>query len=394
MYGSGENKAGVANLHKTKERYNASIGKATNEIFAQFLIRIYCEISTCLIANFSTLKNLQSSNFTDFRKIFRAKLEKSFLVPADSFDNVKGQFPIGFFIWNTSKKELFEQIKADIFNRNGILAGQKNIFNYDNTKGLIGKWLIGFQDKKNMPIGMINSGRNDFQNQNLVFIQNEISAASHALTVNITSKNLIIVSTYFAVRKCIEADWLNDRDQFLYPNEGWQTDEEFQNDCLVYTLFNNNIQSKYGVNHWIPFTEYEVAARDKFDSNFMTDFIEGKTALDNIVAEPLLFYGKDYGSGGYAYQKKTKREFSKTANNVFKVGRELWKYYHAQPKCNVNASLYDIREYFQGRDDKGKMNNKSNDETYNELIGNLRSVLKTLAKKIEPKVYEYVFLRR
>jgi hypothetical protein len=39
------------------------------------------------------------------------------------------------------------------------------------------------------------------------------------------------------------------------------------------------------------------------------------------------------------------------------------------------------------------MNNKSEDETYNELIGNLREALKELAKKIESKVYEYGFLR-
>jgi hypothetical protein len=40
------------------------------------------------------------------------------------------------------------------------------------------------------------------------------------------------------------------------------------------------------------------------------------------------------------------------------------------------------------------MNNKSDNETYNELIGNLRVALKVLAKKIEPKVFEYGFLRR
>jgi hypothetical protein len=39
------------------------------------------------------------------------------------------------------------------------------------------------------------------------------------------------------------------------------------------------------------------------------------------------------------------------------------------------------------------MNAKSEDATYNELIANLRSALKTLAKKIEPKVYEYGFLK-
>ena len=53
---------------------------------------------------------------------------------------------------------------------------------------------------------------------------------------------------------------------------------------------------------------------------------------------------------------------------------------------NPNASLYDIREHFQGRNEAGRMNSKSDDETYMRLIQDLRSKLKTLAKKIEPKV--------
>jgi hypothetical protein len=59
----------------------------------------------------------------------------------------------------------------------------------------------------------------------------------------------------------------------------------------------------------------------------------------------------------------------------------------------VNASLYDIREHFQGRNASGKMNNKSEDAHYMQLIGDLRDKLKLLAKKIEPKVYEYGFLK-
>jgi hypothetical protein len=59
----------------------------------------------------------------------------------------------------------------------------------------------------------------------------------------------------------------------------------------------------------------------------------------------------------------------------------------------VNASLYDIREHFQGRNEKGKMNNTSTDQKYNELIENLRLALKILTQKIEPKVYEYEFLK-
>ncbi len=39
------------------------------------------------------------------------------------------------------------------------------------------------------------------------------------------------------------------------------------------------------------------------------------------------------------------------------------------------------------------MNNKSSDEKYNLLIGKLRENLKALATKIQPKVYEFRFLR-
>jgi|GEM_PF-2261377 len=59
----------------------------------------------------------------------------------------------------------------------------------------------------------------------------------------------------------------------------------------------------------------------------------------------------------------------------------------------IDASLYDIREYFQGRATSGRMNNKSENAEYNELISNLRAALKILAdEKIAPKVYEHGFL--
>ena len=42
--------------------------------------------------------------------------EKSFVVPGNTFDNVKGNFPIGFFMWNLSKKEnIKDSIKCDVF---------------------------------------------------------------------------------------------------------------------------------------------------------------------------------------------------------------------------------------------------------------------------------------
>jgi hypothetical protein len=210
----------------------------------------------------------------------------------------------------------------------------------------------------------------------------ERGKTGHYVKLEVGVSNLIKACIYFAVRKVITATWLNDRDQFLYPNKKWEKDIEFHNDCLAYALFSNNISSKYGVNHWIPFMEKEVDAKDKFESHFMMSFISGKEIQNGY--SNLFEFEKD--------KLCIKREFSKEATAVFDAGRELWKYYHKQPKCDVNAGLYDIRECFQGINENGKMNNKSTDETYNRLIGNLRTALRTLSKKIEPKVYDYGFL--
>ncbi len=84
---------------------------------------------------------MQSPNFIKFRDHFRAKLEKLFLVPGNTFDNVKGQFPIGFFIWNTEKDKRFIEYKADIYNQSGDFTGMKWVFSHDDVKGKLNDWI-------------------------------------------------------------------------------------------------------------------------------------------------------------------------------------------------------------------------------------------------------------
>ena len=378
--GTGNHKEETSNNNKTYEKYKNKIGKASNELFTQFLARIYAEIPNCKIANFSKLKNLQSSNFKNFRNFFRAKLEKIFLVPANTFDNVKGKFPIGFFIWNLEVTEVFKNIISDVHNKYGEFTREKSLNSPDDFK-LINIWIKSFKHfrENSSFIGKIGVARNDMQNKGLVNISHFADRG-----LNITKDTLIIDSLFFTAQVSIDATWINDRDQFLWPNDGWQTDIEFQNDCLAYALFHgqNRISSNQGTNHWIPFTEQEVDAKEKFDSHFMTDFINGKIKLNS---EADLFNDST--------EQATKREFSEEAQAVFDAGRELWTYYHAQKDINVNASLYDIREHFQGRNDKGRMNSTSDDKKYTEYITNLRYQLNILADKIKPKIYEYGFLK-
>ena len=194
----------------------------------------------------------------------------------------------------------------------------------------------------------------------------------------------------------MDADWLNDRDQFLAPNDGWKKDNIFQSDCLVFTLFHgqNRISSKDGPNHWIPFTAADVGASDNFKSTFMSDYLAGKIALPDGMDDDLFSAAKRKRTAA----KPKPLRLSSEAKAVMTAGRELWRYYHRQPKANPNASFYDIRLHFQGvrvtASGKEMMNSDSADATYTKLLAKLRTAQKALAKAIEPKVYEYGFLKR
>jgi len=387
------------NESNIQKKYSKHIGLAVRELYAQFIARVYAEIPSCLLAEFSTLKILQGAAFLDFREWFKAKLIDCFVVPANTFDNVKGFFPIGFKIWDLSVHETFNDIYADIFQANGNYSGRR-IFRVCGEETYFSKWVTANKAKNNYIGWFEGITRNDFQGQNKICILSDKSPSnSQPRGIYISHTNTKECLIAFAVRHCIEATWLNDRDQFLYPNDGWKTDYEFQLDCLAYTLFHgqNRISSEQGTNHWIPFTEQELDAPDNFKSHFMSDFIrdflKGKHTAPNDQPDLFATEATTAPSAGEI-------AFSVEAAEVMEAGKALWRYYlhHKDGEMygiapDINASFYDIRLYFQGKNDKGRMNSDSSDETYTALIKDLRNKQKTLAAKIAEKVYKYGFLK-
>ncbi len=388
--GTGGNKANVARNNHVINTFKKVLGMAANELYAQFLIRVHYEIPDATLAHFSKIKNLLAPNFNVFRKSFQPELKRIFLVPADTFDNVTGNFPIGFFIWRYSKDSVFNCITADVFGHHGEQMGTKTL-TAPVPNRLLMDWLKTLHDKSEKRIAYLRMLGSDIQNNNGVFITNTPSASDlkQRKTCDITINNLYGISVYFAVRHVIESTWVNDRDQYCYPSNEWINDVDFRTNCLVYTLFSgqNRINEQGETNHWIPFTEEEVGAKDAFKSHVISDYISGKnrpkieatlftTAVDNT--KPLVF--------------------TVEAQSVMDAGRELWRYYHSKEDSNPDASLYDIKLYFQGtkvtQSGKVQMKTDSDDELYSQLISTLRNKLKILATKIEPKVYELGFLKK
>ena len=380
--GEGRKEIGTSQI---KENYSKEMGYTKREVYIQFLTRIFYEISGCRVAEFSKLKSIQAPRFKEFRAFFTASLEKMFIVPANTFDNVRGKFPIGFKVWNLNKTEHLESFDADVYDENGNAIGQKTIRTYDDVN-FINDWVKTFRETPSESIATIIGVGSDFQNQRLVRFGEphmRVPASNHHW--QITKDNLIQSSIYFAVRKAIPATWMNDREQFLFPKGGWQDDALFHTDCLTYTLFNNGFRARFGINNWIPFSEQEVESREKFASNFMIDFIKGEISPSE---QTINLFSIQYK------HPHTPLNFSTEAIEVFDSGRDLWKYYQKQIGVNVDGSLYDIREHFQGRDEMGRMRNASADALYMDLIGVLRKKVKHLSKSIEEKIYVHGFLKK
>ena len=305
--GDAENKTGVA---KTKfasvamEKY----GKASNELFTQFLARIVQEIPNVTIAMFSTLKYVNAPNFEEFRKNISIKYLDGFIVHSKSFDGLKGDFPIGFLIWKTSKEytEFPAEISCEVLDKDAKPIGQKYFYNIPNDQYL-NVWIkrpkINSEDAiplsncitvspmskprvKNWSdnaIAYMCTGTNDLQNAaSYTFILSSVAGRGNGLFV--TPENLWKCAVLFTVQKIIPHTWINHNDQFLQPNS--ELSDEFKSDCLVWMLFNGkNLTAgadnlvwdnrEWSItNHFIPYTEDEVNAPDRFESDFMVRYIE------------------------------------------------------------------------------------------------------------------------
>ncbi|MFZ4439634.1 MAG: hypothetical protein ACOYOS_14500, partial [Syntrophales bacterium] len=174
--------------------------------------------------------------------------------------------------------------------------------------------------------------------------------------------------------RLIKPTWLNDRDQFLQPTV--PLSDEFKNDCLIWMLFNgsnltasaNDLEwngKKWSiVNHFIPYTEADLNAPDRFESDFMVQYLADKT-------------------------------LSPEADQVLLAGKALWRAYFA------NIDVRTVREELKlNRADVGWYQIRNALKSRTELIDNLAvdfknfgSAYSSLTGKLLPLVFEYGFLK-
>ncbi len=395
---AGENKSGVSKTRLATHAM-AAYGKASNELFTQFVARVAQEIPNATLAMFSTLKYINAPTLTTFRANWNAKYLGGFVVHNQAFDGLSGKFPIGFLVWKTAQhqKSQITEIQVEVLDKDAREIGSKTFFNLP-TNQFLSEWFV--RPKTNSvdvvplknavtpatatkdlrgtkwadgAIGYMLSGGNDLQHaeqQTVIFSSGYGSARGFF----ITDKNLWQVAVVFAMRRVVRPTWLNDRDQFLQPTE--PLTEEYKTDCLLWMLFNrcnrtasaNDLEwngKKWSiVNHFIPYTEEEVDAPDRFESDFMVQYLADKT-------------------------------LSAEATAVLDAGRTLWKAYFAHTDVRTVRDQYKLNRpdvgWYQIRNALAARNKSGDTAPVN--FTPFEAAYQSLTDKLRPQVFSLGFLR-
>ncbi|MDD3935934.1 hypothetical protein [Rhodoferax sp.] len=396
-----ESKSGVATTRVGNSMTH--YGYASRELFAQFLARIGIEMPTATIAMFSTMKYINAPNFEKFRQAWNAHYQGGFVVHNQAFDGMSGKFPIGFLIWkmdqNAANKTPITEISVDVLDKKAQAIGEKSFYNLPNSQ-LLSNW-IGRQKSNEVDalplinaitpttkttgvrrtkwadsaIGHMLCDSNDLQHaEQMTAVFSSVHSMGHAGGFFITPDNLLQAVSIFSVRKLIRPTWLNDRDQFLQPTE--PLTEEFKTDCLIWTLFNrgnltagaNDLEwngRKWSiVNHFIPFTEAEVGAPDRFESDFMVQYLRDKT-------------------------------LSGEAQAVLDTGRRLWRAYFSQTDVRTVRDEYKLNRpdvgWYQIRNALKARNASGNSLPVD--FSPFETAYQSLSDKLRPQVFTLGFLR-
>ncbi|MFM8606556.1 MAG: hypothetical protein ACKOBC_01170 [Hyphomicrobiales bacterium] len=371
-------------------------GYATRELFAQFIVRISSEIPNATVGIFSTLKYVNAFNFEEFRQNWNALFLDGFIVHSKAFDGLNGNFPIGFLVWQIDQvskiKTPITKISVDILDRNAVPQGIKNFHNLPRSSYL-NLWMPRLNtDSKTIPlrnavqpqdkhakvtswrkdaIGYFWCNGNDMQQANQTALLSSVFSSGNGFYV--TPENLWQAAIVFAVRRLIKPTWINDRDQFLQPSV--PLPDEFKSDCLIWMLFNGsnltagadglewNGRNWSLVNHFIPFTESEVNAPDRFESDFMVRYLADKS-------------------------------LSPEAQAVLNAGSMLWRAYFAETppfiirdelKLNrADVGWYQIRNALKRRNEMG--------DSAPVDFAEFESAYRDLGDKLRPLVFDYGFL--
>lgn len=269
MGSNSDHKEGVAKTLMNEYMVSEGWGKSSQNIYSQFFYRltklkenggkinigVFCKP---LYMTGDAYKNFREKFFNHFG------YEKGFLFQASNFSDVSTQWGINFSVLG-DKNGIINNFNHDLLELSGdgfIIekSGEKVLYNTNNnikanlwvksksngkTKTFTKKSYLNIGGKeKNIVLGsfseLIVHNNNCKSNKTQVYFMNKPSNNDNSQSISYD--NFYKGVSLFTARKSIKGDWINDKDEYLAPNEQHPNYEQFTYDSIVYSLFNNSSQ--------------------------------------------------------------------------------------------------------------------------------------------------------
>lgn len=109
---------------------------------------------------FSKLKYVNAPNFEEFRKSWDSDYLGGFIVHSKAFDGLKGSFPIGFLVWQTSHGDgtlsQIGEISTEILDKDAKPIGEKTFYNLPNNL-FLSEWIVRPRSNKEDALPLKNA---------------------------------------------------------------------------------------------------------------------------------------------------------------------------------------------------------------------------------------------
>ncbi|MBR1579855.1 MAG: hypothetical protein IJ668_05085 [Selenomonadaceae bacterium] len=395
-------KTSVSMTKVRKLMTEGGMGEVSRELSAQFFYRIDREFRErqTILGVFSKIKYITAPYDQRLRdQFFDYKFEGGFVFPSKAFQGTKGQFPVGFAMWNLAEHIPLskQRIKFDVLDDRLEKYASKRLRSVPRER-LLNSWIKRPRPTKKFPpmssalvvarhnkkirdritedfIATLMVTGNDLMHQNYTALLSGPYVGMGAFSV--TAENFERSMTVHAVRRLPKATWLNDKDQFLRPKK--KLPPEFVDDCVVWSLFapSNNTASLVNVeyegtlyriiNHLYPFPVDEI--------------------MTWAISVPELFLPLPHETDRFAADWLKVKILSAEATNVLNAARSIYKTFYARLR-DLDRKKYRLEAW-----DAGWYQIRRSLEDAHLLDGEeFRLAFERLSAKLLPQVYELGFL--
>lgn len=414
----GHENTGISDTNVSKEMNINKFGIASSQLSTQFLYKItklQKKNKNVKIGIFNKPNYMTSDGFKILRQFFLTNFSfnKGFLFNASHFSDTASTWGIAFSLWDlhsiSSNINEFPHTIVDTDNTFTIIeSGEKILYNCDGLVKANNIFSIKEKNDIMLPpiksfitienvkeklgstkaIGYINNHSNNLMQQQVVFLASSVISANGNKVIS--ENNIFSTLNLFTARKAVKGDWMNDKDEYLAPNEEHPQYEQFTHDSIVYSLFNNSSQQSslrqvdYKEKKWDIKNEFFWLSKNDLlelseNSNYDEIYKDARTADERFV------YNKLFGEARI-YDK-----LSPDAKEVLDMATDLLKKsFEIRKVISENNPEYHLDSWDAGYAQL-KLVWK---EYFKEEFTVFRNLYKEFEDRLRPQVYELGFLRQ